>query len=66
MLLIICDFLCGKGVLDNLYSGRVQGSANGTSQNNAGFCLDRCEGLGRPVCNSYSEEQQWHPTLRDH
>ena len=60
----ICgDYPCGEEILDILYNCKVTDSANGSSHNNAGSALIRCEALGRPACNSSSEEQCWFPTL---
>ena len=46
-----------------MQSGKVPDSANGSSQNNAGYYLICFETLGRSAWNSHSEEQQWHPTF---
>ena len=61
MILSLCDYPCEKEVSDNVYSGKVQDSANGNTQNNAGSSLIHCEALGRPAWNS--EEQRWQPAL---
>ena len=61
MKIIICDYPCGKEILDTLY--RVTDLANGSSHNNAGSALIRCEALGWPACNSCSEKQRWFTTL---
>ena len=61
--LILCDYSFGKEVLDNMQSGKVPDSANGSSQNNSGYYLICFETLGRSAWNSYSEEQRWHPTF---
>ena len=66
MTIILCDYTCGKESLDTLYSGKVTDPANGSSHNNAGSALIRCEALGRPACNSSCEEQRWFPTLSAH
>ena len=56
-ILISYDLSCDKDVSDNVYSGKVPDSANGSSQNNAVSSLIPCQALGRPVWNSLSEEQ---------
>ena len=48
MILILCDYPYGKEVSDNVYSGRIPDSANGSSQNKAGFSVIQCQSLGRP------------------
>ena len=62
-ILIPYDYPCGKKVLDNVYSCNVPDSANGSSQNNAGFSLIHYQALGRPAWNSLSEEHCWCQTL---
>ena len=62
-ILIPYDYPCGKEVSDNVHRGKLPDSANGSSQNNAGSSLIRCQALGRPAWNSLSEEQRWCPTL---
>ena len=37
MIHIICDYSFGKAASDNGYSGKVPDSADGNSQNNAGY-----------------------------
>ena len=64
MIFILFDYPCRKEVLDNMYSGKVPDSSNGSSQNNAVSSLMRREALGRPAWNYHSEEQRWHPTLQ--
>ena len=54
MIHIICDYTCGKQVSDIMYSGNVQESANGSSQNYAGLSLIHCEALGRLAWNAHS------------
>ena len=63
MTIILGDYPCGKEILHILFKCNVTDSANGSSHNNAGSALIRCEALGRPACNSSSEEQRWFPTL---
>ena len=63
MILMLCDYPCGKDVSDNVYKCKVPDSANGCSQYNAGSSLIFCEALGRPSWNSHFEEQRWHPTF---
>ena len=57
-ILIPYDYSCGKMVSDNVYSDKVPDSANGSSQNNAGSFIIRCQALGGPAWNSLSEEQR--------
>ena len=64
MTIILCDYPCGKEMLDMLYKLTVTNSANGSGHNNAGSALIRREALGRPACNSCSEEQLWIHTLQ--
>ena len=63
MILILCDYPCGKKASDNVYRCKVQYSAIGSSQNNTGSSLICCQALGRPAWNSHFEEQRRHPTL---
>ena len=56
-ILIPYDYPCEKEVSDNVHRGKLPDSANGSSQNNAGSSLIRCQALGRPAWNSLSEEQ---------
>ena len=63
MSIILCDYTCGKEILDTLCKCKVTDLANGSSHNNAGSALIRREALGRPAYNSSSEEQCWFPTL---
>ena len=63
MTIIICDFQCGKEILDSLYKCNVRDSDNGSSHNNAGSAHICREALGWPAWNSGSEEQHWFPTL---
>ena len=57
-ILISYDYPCGKKVSENVHTGKVPDSANGSSQNNAGSSLIRCQALRRPAWNSLSEEQR--------
>ena len=63
MIHILCDYPRGKEVSDLVYSAKVPDSANLRSQNNAGSSLIRCQALGLPAWNSFSEEKRWHLTL---
>ena len=63
MILIICDYPCGKEVSDKVYSGKVPDSAYESSKNNAGFSSICYQALRRPAWNFHSEEQRWHPTF---
>ena len=63
MTIVLCDYPCEKEMFCTLYSGKVTDWSNGSSHKNAGSDLIRGEALGRPACNSCSEEQCWFPTL---
>ena len=63
MILSICDYPRGKEVSDNVYSGKVPDSANGSSQNNADSSLMCCQALGRTAWNFHSEEQPFDRKL---
>ena len=45
--LVLCDYPCGKDILDIMYSGSVTDLTNGSSHKNAGFTLIYHEPLGR-------------------
>ena len=62
MILIQCDYPCEKAVSDNVYSGKVPDSANGSSQNNAGYYPIHCQDLGLPAWKSHYKEQSLNPT----
>ena len=56
-ILIPYDYPCEKEVSDNVHRGKLPDSTNGSSQNNAGSSLIRCQALGTPASNSLSDEQ---------
>ena len=56
MTIILCEYPCGKLILDTGYSDTVTDSANGNSHKNADSSLIGCEALSKEACNSCSEE----------
>ena len=63
MILILCDYPCGKEVSENVHSGKVPDSANESSNKTAGSSLIGCEALGRPAWNTHSKEQRCYQPL---
>ena len=62
--LIICDYPCGKEVSDNLYSGKVPGSTDCSSQNNLVSFLICCQALaGRPEIITLKNNNGTQPFL---
>ena len=61
--IFLCNYPCGKQIVNIVYSGTVTDIANGISQNNAGFAVIGWEGQAWLGWNSAPDKQYWIATL---